>query len=361
MSTEEDKERLMNQILGKGGGRRASDVKPVSVMSTGIWTLDRMVLGGGIMLGRMIELAGETGSGKTTFAMHLAAKMQREGGLIGWVDAETSFDPEWAMKTGLDPTTVMLRDFGSGEDLLRWVKSLVVLFGEGVGKGLIIVDSVAGLIPQIVVDRENEHMKMNEQQARATMLGAFCADMISTFKVKNTDLGIDGYFRMGNYDVSIVFINHLKEGMPNFQGGPPKNYTSGGSIKNFAAAQRLWMYRRGRSKEVMGDGVGVRKINVRFKTDKNRLAPPFARHDLLLDHELATFEEDHAFLLDESVRLGLAEKSGSWITIAGFDKFQGVEKFKMFCEEHPEFLERVVSGSGQAQTPDGSTCSESVT
>jgi len=332
------------------GCSRSSEIERPYVIPTGIISLDQKVLGGGIPCGRVIEIAGETGTGKTTFAQLIGARFQDDGGVVAWADTEGSYDPKWASLSGLDVNSVICHSTGTGEELLKWVKEVVVVIGQSGKPGLIVVDSVAGLVPGNVVERDNEHMKMNENLAQATMMGIFCREIISIFMVDNKKLGISGRFRLADFKVSILFINHLKAGAPAFVGGPPKNYTSGGAIKDFTAALRLWMYRVKADTELMPDGVGTKRIYVRFKTDKNRLAPPFAKCHLWLNHETASFEEDYLHVLKACEASGLVERKGAgWVTVLKGEhegeRFQGIIQFQKFCEDNPEFLKMVSSKS----------------
>lgn len=339
--SEDKRHEVLNKLVQADRGILSSGVRPVSLLPTGLRRLDKCVLGGGVPLGRLVELAGETGAGKTTLAQIIAGEMQKSGGLVAWVDAETSFDPAWAAKSGMDVEKTILRQSDVGDKLLRWIKTMAVVFGEEVGRGLIVVDSAAGIIPEIVVGRVNERKKMNEETAQAKLLGQFNQDLISTFKVDDADLGINGEFRLGDYDVTILFINHLKEGKEKFPGGPPERYTAGGVIKNFAASLRLWLYRLKDDKERI-EGGGVRRMFVKMMAEKTRFAPPRASCKLWLNHETGRFDEDWEFILGEAIEKGLATKSGSWITITGTgEKFQGLDAFEDYCLIHSGFLDQI--------------------
>ena len=299
--------------FGKGsvmklGDRAAVDV---AVIPTGSLTLD-MALGiGGYPKGRIIEIYGPESSGKTTLTLHAIAEVQKQGGTAAFIDAEHAIDPVYAKNLGVNIDELILSQPDSGEQGLEIAETLV----RSGAIDLVVVDSVAALVPQVELDGE-----MADQQ-----MGLQARLMSKAFRKLS---GV-----MNKTDCTIIFINQLREKIGVMFGNPET--TTGGRALKFYASVRLDI-RKTENLKQDGEVFGNR---VRVKVVKNKVAPPFreAEFDIIYGKGISKSGN----ILDLGVNLEIVEKSGSWFAYDGTRIGQGRENAKKYFEENPEIMAEV--------------------
>ena len=299
--------------FGKGsvmklGDRAAVDV---AVIPTGSLTLD-MALGiGGYPKGRIIEIYGPESSGKTTLTLHAIAEVQKQGGTAAFIDAEHAIDPVYAKNLGVNIDELILSQPDSGEQGLEIAETLV----RSGAIDLVVVDSVAALVPQVELDGEMADQQMGLQ-----------ARLMSKALRKLSGV-------MNKTDCTIIFINQLREKIGVMFGNPET--TTGGRALKFYASVRLDI-RKTENLKQDGEVFGNR---VRVKVVKNKVAPPFreAEFDIIYGKGISKSGN----ILDLGVNLDIVEKSGSWFAYDGTRIGQGRENAKKYFEENPEIMAEV--------------------
>ena len=314
------KEQALNDAIkqiekqfGKGsvmklGDRAAVDV---AVIPTGSLTLD-MALGiGGYPKGRIIEIYGPESSGKTTLTLHAIAEVQKQGGTAAFIDAEHAIDPVYAKNLGVNIDELILSQPDSGEQGLEIAETLV----RSGAIDLVVVDSVAALVPQVELDGEMGDQQMGLQ-----------ARLMSKALRKLSGV-------MNKTDCTIIFINQLREKIGVMFGNPET--TTGGRALKFYASVRLDI-RKTENLKQDGEVFGNR---VRVKVVKNKVAPPFreAEFDIIYGKGISKSGN----ILDLGVNLDIVEKSGSWFAYDGTRIGQGRENAKKYFEENPEIMAEV--------------------
>ncbi len=275
----------------EGQGREA-----VEVISTGSFALDRALGVGGLPRGRVVEIFGPESTGKTSLALSVVAQAQRRGGLCAFVDAEHALDLGYAEKLGVDTAQLMISQPDYGEQALEVVDILV---SEGAAD-LIIVDSVAALVPKAEIDGEMTDLQVGLQARLMSKalrkITAHCARSRTT----------------------VIFINQIRMKIGVMFGSPET--TPGGQALKFFSSVRLDIRRTGHVKE--GETVLGNKVKV--KVVKNKVAPPFAVAELELwfDRGISRTHE----LFDLGVEAGLIAKSGSWYSLDGERLGQGRDR-----------------------------------
>lgn len=280
----------------------------VETFPTGSLSLD-LALGGGIPKGRIIEIYGPESSGKTTLALHAVAEVQKRGGLAAFVDAEHALDPEYAGRLGVKLDDLLISQPDTGEQALEITETLV----RSSAVDLVIVDSVAGLVPRAEIEGEmgDSHMGLQARlmsQALRKLTG-------SISKSKTT----------------VIFINQLRMKIGVMFGNPET--TAGGQALKYYASVRLDI----RRSEQIKDGDQVMGNHVKVKVVKNKVAAPFkvAEFDIMYNEGISTAGD----ILDLAVKFGLVEKAGAWYSYNGEKIGQGREAAKQFLKDHPKDIE----------------------
>jgi len=282
----------------------------IETFSSGSLGLD-IALGGGIPKGRIIEIYGPESSGKTTLALHAVAEIQKQGGTAAFVDAENALDPSYAAKIGVNIKDFLVSQPDNGEQALEIVETLV----RSNAVDLIVVDSVAALVPQAEIegDMGDAHMGL---QAR----------LMSQALRKLTGV-------INRSKCTVIFINQLRMKIGIMFGNPET--TTGGNALKFYASVRMDIRRISQIKngdEVIGN-------RARVKVVKNKVAPPFreAEFDIMYNQGISRAGET----LDLAVNNDIIAKSGAWFEYEGAKIGQGREAAKQYLIDHPEALKKV--------------------
>ncbi len=300
--------------FGKGSIMKLGDPNAsmnIETVPTGSISLDIALGLGGIPKGRIVEVYGPESSGKTTVALHMIAEVQKRGGIAAFIDAEHALDPVYAKNIGVDIDNLYISQPDYGEQALEITETMV----RSGAVDIVIVDSVAALVPKAEIDGEmgDSHMGL---QAR----------LMSQGLRKITGI-------ISKTGCIVVFINQLREKIGVMFGNPET--TTGGRALKFAASLRLDV-RRIESLKVGGEVVGNR---TRIKVVKNKIAPPFkeAEFDIMFGEGISKVGD----LLDLAANIGVINKSGAWYAYNDEKIGQGRENAKLFLKEHPEILEEV--------------------
>ena len=319
-----EKERALTSAISqleKKYGRGAimalgtSMAEHVEAYSTGSLGLDIALGIGGIPKGRISEIYGPESSGKTTLALHIAAEVQKKGGTVVYIDAEHALDVNYAKKLGVDTTKLLVSQPDCGEQALEICEALI----SSGSVDLIVVDSVAALVPRAEIDGE-----MDDQQP------GLQARLMSKALRKLTAI-------TAKSGTSILFINQIRMKIGVMFGSPET--TTGGNALKFYASVRLDVRRIATIKEdAESDATGNR---VRVKVVKNKVAAPFreAEFDVVFNEGISKMGE----ILDIGVEKGILDKSGAWYSFKGERLGQGREGSKMFLKEHPEVAREIRS------------------
>lgn len=299
--------------FGKGsvmclGDRTAVDV---DVIPSGSLTLDKALGIGGYPKGRIIEIYGPESSGKTTLTLHAIAQAQKQGGKAAFIDAEHAIDPVYAKNLGVDIDELILSQPDSGEQALEIAEMLV---RSGV-IDLIVIDSVAALVPQVELDGEMGDAAVGLQ-----------ARLMSKALRKLSGV-------MNKTNCTVIFINQLREKIGVMYGNPET--TTGGRALKFYSSVRVEIRRSEQIKQ-NGEIIG-NKANI--KVVKNKVAPPFktTQVDIIYGKGISRDGE----ILDLAVEGDIVEKSGAWYAYNGEKIGQGRENAKNFLIEHPAIFEEV--------------------
>ena len=299
--------------FGKGsvmklGDRAAVDV---AVIPTGSLTLD-MALGiGGYPKGRIIEIYGPESSGKTTLTLHAIAEVQKQGGTAAFIDAEHAIDPVYAKNLGVNIDELILSQPDSGEQGLEIAETLV----RSGAIDLVVVDSVAALVPQVELDGEMADQQMGLQ-----------ARLMSKALRKLSGV-------MNKTDCTIIFINQLREKIGVMFGNPET--TTGGRALKFYSSVRVEI----RRSEAIKNGTEIVGNKVNIKVVKNKVAPPFksTQVDIIYGKGISRDGE----VLDLAVDKDIVDKSGDWYAYKGEKIGQGRENAKRYLVEHPDIMNEI--------------------
>ena len=299
--------------FGKGSVMRLGDrtAVDVDVIPSGSLTLDKALGIGGYPKGRIIEIYGPESSGKTTLTLHAIAQAQKQGGKAAFIDAEHAIDPVYAKNLGVDIDELILSQPDSGEQALEIAEMLV---RSGV-IDLIVIDSVAALVPQVELDGEMGDAAVGLQ-----------ARLMSKALRK-----LSGVMNKTNW--TVIFINQLREKIGVMYGNPET--TTGGRALKFYSSVRVEIRRSEQIKQ-NGEIIG-NKANI--KVVKNKVAPPFktTQVDIIYGKGISRDGE----ILDLAVEGDIVEKSGAWYAYNGEKIGQGRENAKNFLIEHPAIFEEV--------------------
>ncbi len=299
--------------FGKGsvmklGDRAAVDV---AVIPTGSLTLD-MALGiGGYPKGRIIEIYGPESSGKTTLTLHAIAEVQKQGGTAAFIDAEHAIDPVYAKNLGVNIDELILSQPDSGEQGLEIAETLV----RSGAIDLVVVDSVAALVPQVELDGEMADQQMGLQ-----------ARLMSKALRKLSGV-------MNKTDCTIIFINQLREKIGVMFGNPET--TTGGRALKFYSSVRVEI----RRSEAIKNGTEIVGNKVNIKVVKNKVAPPFksTQVDIIYGKGISRDGE----VLDLAVDKDIVDKSGARYAYKGEKIGQGRENAKRYLVEHPDIMNEI--------------------
>ena len=299
--------------FGRGSIMRLGDEAraPIEVIPTGAIALDVALGIGGIPRGRVVEIYGPEGSGKTTVALHAAANAQKAGGIAAFIDAEHALDPEYAKKLGVDTDGLLVSQPDTGEQALEIADMLI----RSSAIDVVVIDSVSALVPRAEIEGEmgDSHVGLQARlmsQALRKLTGA-----------------------INQTKTTVIFINQLREKVGVMFGSPET--TSGGRALKFYSSVRLDVRRI----ETLKDGTEPVGSRTRIKVVKNKLAAPFrsAEFDILFGTGISR----EGGLIDLGVEQGIVRKSGAWYTYEGDQLGQGKENARTFLRDNPDLANEI--------------------
>jgi recombination protein RecA len=298
----------IDRQFGKGSVMRlGSDERAqVAVIPTGSIALDVALGIGGLPRGRVVEIYGPESSGKTTLTLHAIANAQAGGGIAAFIDAEHALDPDYAKALGVDIDALLVSQPDTGEQALE-IADMLIRSGS---IDLIVVDSVAALVPRAEIEGEmgDSHVGLQARlmsQALRKLTGA-----------------------LSQTQTTMIFINQLREKIGVFFGSPET--TSGGKALKFYASVRLDIRRI----ETLKDGTNAVGNRTRVKVVKNKMAPPFKQAEFDILYGIGISREGS--LIDFGVEHEIVRKSGAWYTYGGDQLGQGKENSRKYLIDHPE-------------------------
>ena len=298
----------LDKQFGKGSVMRlgSTTVEPIAVISSGSISIDAALGVGGFPRGRVIEIYGPESSGKTTITLQVIAEAQRAGGTAAFIDAEHALDPQYARKLGVDIENLLISQPDTGEQALEIAAALIATGAVD----LVVVDSVAALVPKAELDGEmgDSHMGLH-----ARLMSQAMRKLTGVVSKTNTCL---------------IFINQVREKIGVMFGNPET--TTGGRALKFYCSVRAEIRRTGPIK----DGETVIGNRTRVKIVKNKVASPFKEAEFDLLYGEGTSKESD--LIDTGVLQNVVEKSGSWFSYHGERIGQGRENARQFLKLHPE-------------------------
>lgn len=304
----------LEKTFGKGAVMKLSDDKVIDIpaISTGSLGLDIALGVGGIPRGRVTEIYGPESSGKTTLTLHCIAEAQKAGGVAAFIDAEHAFDKGYAQKLGIDTENLLISQPDNGEQALEITEHLI----RSGAIDIIVIDSVAALVPKAELEGEMGDSKMGLQ---ARLMSQALRKLTGT---------------ISKTGCACIFINQLREKIGVMFGNPET--TTGGNALKFYASVRLDIRRIGQIKEGADDLTGNR---TRVKVVKNKVAPPFkmVEFDIMYGKGISKSGE----VIDLSVALDIVQKAGSWFSYNGNKLGQGRDTVKQLIEDNPELLTEI--------------------
>lgn len=320
--TDEKKDQLLNDALkaiekeyGKGSIMKLGDRAAVSVdaIPSGSLALDKALGIGGYPKGRIIEIFGPESSGKTTLALHAIAECQKQGGRCAFIDAENAIDPVYAKHLGVDIDELILSQPDSGEQALD-ITELLIKSGA---IDLVVVDSVAALVPQAELDGEMGDASVGLQ---ARLMSKAMRKLAGVMNHSNT---------------TAIFINQLREKVGVMFGNPET--TPGGRALKFYSSVRLDV----RRSETLKNGADAYGNVTKIKVVKNKVAPPFKMATVNIIYGEGISHSDE--LINLAVENDIIEKAGAWFSYEGEKIGQGINSVREYLKTHPEFEEKVTA------------------
>lgn len=307
----------LEKSYGKGTVMKLSDESVVDIPSipTGSVSLDIALGVGGVPRGRIVEIYGPESSGKTTLTLHCIAEAQKQGGMAAFIDAEHAFDKVYAEKLGIDTENLLISQPDNGEQALEIAEHLI----RSGAIDIIVIDSVAALVPKAELEGEMGDSKMGLQ-----------ARLMSQALRKLTGA-------INKTGCTCIFINQLREKIGVMFGNPET--TTGGNALKFYSSVRLDIRRIGQIKESADNILGNR---TRVKVVKNKVAPPFkvVEFDIMYGEGISKVGE----IIDLGVELGIINKAGSWFSYKGNKLGQGRDSVKTLLLDNPELMEEMEMG-----------------
>lgn len=304
----------LEKTFGKGAVMKLSDekVSDVPAISTGSLGLDIALGIGGVPRGRVVEIYGPEASGKTTLTMHCIAEAQKSGGLAAFIDAEHAFDKSYAEKLGIDTENLLISQPDNGEQALEITEHLI----RSGAIDIIVIDSVAALVPKSELEGEMGDSKMGLQ---ARLMSQALRKLTGT---------------ISKTGCCCIFINQLREKIGVMFGNPET--TTGGNALKFYSSVRLDIRRIGQIKEGVNEITGNR---TRVKVVKNKVAPPFkvVEFDIMYGEGISKVGE----IIDLGVELEIVKKAGSWFSYEGNKLGQGRDAVKEIFKDNPELMEEI--------------------
>ena len=300
--------------FGKGSVMKLGDSGKnlnVETIPTGSLSLDIALGLGGIPKGRIVEIYGPESSGKTTVALHMVAEVQKRGGVAGFIDAEHALDPVYASKIGVDIDNLYISQPDNGEQAMEITETLV----RSGAVDIIIVDSVAALVPKAEIDGD---MGDSHVGLQARLMSQALRKLTAVISKSNC---------------IVIFINQLREKIGVMFGNPET--TTGGRALKFYSSIRLDV-RKGEALKQAGEVIGN---HTRIKVVKNKIAPPFkeAEFDIMFEQGISR-EGD---IIDLAANLGIINKSGAWYAYNDAKIGQGRENAKNYLRENPAVMDEV--------------------
>ncbi|MBA3708881.1 MAG: recombinase RecA [Planctomycetes bacterium] len=305
----------IDKVFGKGSIMRLGQFEKVDVgaIPTGSLSLDLATGIGGIPRGRIVEIFGPESSGKTTLALSIAAKAQKEGGVVAFIDAEHALDPSYAEKIGVNLNDLLVSQPNYGEQALDIADLLV----RSNAVDLIVVDSVAALTPKVELDGDMDDSQMGVQ---ARMMSKAMRKLTGAISTSRT---------------TVIFINQIREKIGVMFGNPETQ--PGGRALKFAASLRLDI----RRVTSITDGERVVGNRTRVKVVKNKVAAPFTKAEFdIMYNEGISYTGD---VLDLAVLAKVVQKSGAWFTYEGAKLGQGRENAKQFLKDNGKICEEIAN------------------
>ena len=298
--------------FGDGSIMKLGDTRNIDVelLPSGSLSLD-LALGGGYPKGRIIEIYGPESSGKTTLALHAIAELQKQGGQAAFIDAEHALDPAYARRIGVDTANLLISQPDNGEQALEICETLV----RSGAVDLIVVDSVAALVPQAEIDGDMGDAQMGLQARLMSQAMRKLTGIISKSKA------------------TVIFINQIRMKIGVMFGNPET--TTGGNALKFYASVRIDIRRIGQIK----DGENISGNRTKIKVVKNKIAAPFrtAEFDIMYNEGISRAGD----ILDLAVEQGVLEKAGAFFKHKGETIGQGREAVKKLFKEKPELMNEI--------------------
>ena len=303
----------IKQRFGDGAIMKLKDVRSVDVdaISTGSISLDLALGVEGVPRGRVIEIYGPESSGKTSLALHILAEAQKQGGVGAFIDAEHTMDPDYAKKIGVNIDELLISQPDSGEQALQIVETLV----RSEEVDVIVIDSVAALVPQTEIDGEVGEFQIGLQARLMSQVLRKLSGIISKTKT------------------IVIFLNQIRMKVGVMWGNPET--TSGGMALKFYASVRIELRRMAQIKK--GDDIIGNRVKV--KIVKNKVAAPFkiTEFDIYYNEGISKFAD----IINTGLMAGIIKKTGSWFQYGEVKLGQGMEGARAFLKENPDIMAQI--------------------